>query len=253
MATCWPHAEIGVRRHTLPSRQCYLSHGDEWSLISKGKPNGFANAHDIGFLRLLSFSFGWMGTTGHPYPGFQGSPTRRHVSARCAASALILSEEWFFVNVSTKTPQLCDCRLFRRKDRYWIRRCEVTKYSLADGEKTQLSESLSKLTPKTTDEEVRGIAAKLKVEVSRFTIAPKSLSKSLGELKAIRISPVPPDRVSVDEYSEYEFWYDRGQESAHYALTGPPGKGPQDELTRWMIRFQAHLSDLLKAPSAPMP
>jgi hypothetical protein len=58
------------------------------------------------------------------------------------------------------------------KERYWIRKCEITKYSLADGEKTQLAESLSRLTTETTDEEVRGIAAKIKVEVSSFTIAP---------------------------------------------------------------------------------
>ena len=146
--------------------------------------------------------------------------------------------------------------IYSDKEKYWIRRCEVTKYSLADGQKTQLAESLSRLTPETTDEEVQGIAAKLKVEVTRFTIAPESLNKSLGELKAIQISPVPADRVSVDEYSEYEFWYDSWQESVHYAITGPPGKGSkgsQDELIRWMIRFEARLPDLLKVPSAPKP
>ncbi len=28
-------------------------------------------------------------------------------------------------------------------------------------------------------------------------------------------------RVAVDEYSEYEFWYNGGQESVHYKLVGP--------------------------------
>jgi hypothetical protein len=99
----------------------------------------------------------------------------------------------------------------------------------------------------------REIAAKLKVDVSRSPIGYEALDRFLDELKAIRISPILASRVAVDEYSEYEFWYDGGQESVHYTVTGPFKDAPQDELVQWMIRFRASVPDLLKAGSAPKP
>jgi len=95
------------------------------------------------------------------------------------------------------------------------------------------------------------ITAKLKVEVSRSSIAPEALKHAFDELKAIRISPILADRVSVDEYSEYEYWYDNWQESVHYAITGPFKGDPQDQLVQWMIRFRAIALDLAKLPSGP--
>ncbi len=139
------------------------------------------------------------------------------------------------------------------KERYWIRRCDVIKYVLPEAAKTQLSQSLSQLSPEASEDAVRASAAKLKVEVSRFTIAPEALSKSLIELRSIRISPVLAERVSVDEFSEYEFWYDNWQESVHYAIIGAPGKAPQDKLTQWMIKFNTNLPGLLEASSASKP
>jgi len=139
------------------------------------------------------------------------------------------------------------------KQKYWIRRCEVTTMFLGDNVKRELTESLSKLPSEASDDAVRAIAPGLKVEVSRIVIAPEALDKQLSELKSIRISPLLASRISVDNFSEYEFWYDSWQESVHYAITGSPGKAPQDELVRWMLRFKADLPNLLKKSSASKP
>jgi hypothetical protein len=139
------------------------------------------------------------------------------------------------------------------KDKYWVRRCEVTTFSLNDDVKRELAESLSQLPPEATDEAVRAIASGLRVEVNRIVIAPEALDKSLSELKSIRISPLLAARISVDNFSEYEFWYDSWQESVHYSITGSPGKAPQDELVRWMLRFKADLPGLLKKSSGGSP
>jgi hypothetical protein len=138
-------------------------------------------------------------------------------------------------------------------DKYWIRRCQVVTYSLANAAQAQLAESLPKLPPEASDDLVRSVAANLKVEVSRFAIDPEALAKSLKELRLIQISPVLEPRVSVDDFSEYEFWYDNWQQSVHYSLAGPAGKAPQDELIRWMIAFRTNLPDLLKRSSASKP
>lgn len=140
------------------------------------------------------------------------------------------------------------------KDKYWIRRCQVVTYSLANAAKAQLSESLPKLlSPEASDDAVRSVAANIKVEESRFAIDPEALDKSLKELRLIQISPILETRVSVDEFSEYEFWYDNWQQSLHYSISGPAGKAPQDELIRWMIRFKTSLPDLLKRSSTSKP
>jgi hypothetical protein len=137
------------------------------------------------------------------------------------------------------------------KEKYWVRRCEVTTYFLDDNAKRELSESLSKLAPETSDGGVRAIASGLKVEANHVAVSAEALDRSLGELKSIRIPPVLAARVSVDAFSEYQFWYESWQESVHYSITGPPGDAPQDELVRWMLKFNADLPDLLKKHPAP--
>lgn len=139
------------------------------------------------------------------------------------------------------------------KEKYWIRRCEVTTYSLDDATRRELSESLSKLAPEASDDAVRAIASGLKVKTNHVAVAPEALDKSLGELKSIRIPPVLAAHVSVDAFSEYQFWYDSWQESVHYSIVGPPRDAPQDESVRWMLKFKADLPDLLKGPSASKP
>ncbi|HYL09661.1 MAG TPA: hypothetical protein VEU31_02900, partial [Candidatus Acidoferrales bacterium] len=100
--------------------------------------------------------------------------------------------------------------------------------------------------PNVTDQ---GIAAKLKVDVKRSPIRYEALSPLVDDLKAIRISPVLASRVAVDEYSEYEFWYNNGQESVCYKVAGPFRDDPQDKLVQWMIRFRTSLPKLMSTAS----
>src|SRR5271168_3915393 len=130
---------------------------------------------------------------------------------------------------------------------------ELIRYSLAGVKSGELSHLISKMVaedPKVTDRE---IAAKLKVDVSRSPVAHEALNRALDELKAIRISPVLESRVAVDEYSEYEFWYDTWQESVHYTITSPVGNAAQDKLGQWMTKFRESVPNLLKASLTPKP
>lgn len=132
------------------------------------------------------------------------------------------------------------------KDKYWVRKCEILRYVVEGMGKGELSLFISKMVAENPNIKEREIAAKLKVDVTRSLISSEAFNHELDELKAIRISPVLADRVAVDEYSEYEFWYDNWQESVHYTITSPFGNDPQDELGKWMKKFRDNLPDLLK-------
>lgn len=139
------------------------------------------------------------------------------------------------------------------KDKYWIRRYDVISYTLRGMKEGQLSEMISKMgaeNPSITAEE---IAAKIKVDVARSPIDSDLLKRAFDELKGVRISPLLGNRVAVDEYSEYQYWYSGGQESVHYTITGPFKGDPQDKLVQWMIKFRANLPNLLKASSTTKP
>lgn len=130
---------------------------------------------------------------------------------------------------------------------------ELIRYTLAGVKSGELSQLISKMVaenPKVTDRE---IAAKLKVDVDRSPVEHEALNRALDELKAIRISPVLESRVAVDEYSEYEFWYDTWQESVHYTITSPAGNAAQDKLSQWMTKFRASVPNLVKASLTPKP
>jgi len=127
---------------------------------------------------------------------------------------------------------------------------EVISYTITGMGSNNLSQFISKMAgqnPNVTDQE---IAARLKVGVKRSPIGYEALRRFLDDLKAIRISPVLASRVAVDEYSEYEFWYNNGQESVHYKVAGPFKDDPQDKLVQWMIRFRAGVPELMSAASA---
>lgn len=130
---------------------------------------------------------------------------------------------------------------------------ELIRYSLAGVKSGELPQLISKMVaenPKVTDRE---IAAKLKVDVDRSPVEHEALKRALDELKAIRISPVLESRVAVDEYSEYEFWYDTWQESVHYTITSSAGNAAQDKLGQWMTKFRESVPNLLKASLTPKP
>lgn len=130
-------------------------------------------------------------------------------------------------------------------------RTEVISYTVNGMGNDGVSGFISKMTekkPRISDQE---IAAKLTVATKRSPISYEDLSPWLEELKSIRISPMFGSRVAVDEYSDYEFCYDGGQESVGYKLVGPFKDDPQDRLVQWMIKFRANLPELLKASIKP--
>lgn len=127
---------------------------------------------------------------------------------------------------------------------------ELISYTVTGMGSDNLSQFVSKMVAQNPNVTDQGIAAKLKVVVKRSPIGYEALRSFLDELKAIRISPMLASRVAVDEYSEYEFWYDAGQESVHYRVTGPFKNTPQDELVQWMIRFRTSVPELISTASA---
>jgi hypothetical protein len=130
---------------------------------------------------------------------------------------------------------------------------EIISYTVTGMGSDNLAQFISKMAaqnPSVTDQE---IAAKLKVEVKRSPISYEALKRSLDDLKATRISPMLASRVAVDEYSEYQFWYNTGQESVHYVITSPFGNDPQDQLGKWMTKFRDNVPNLLKASLEPNP
>lgn len=130
------------------------------------------------------------------------------------------------------------------KDKYWVRKCEVTRYALEGMGQGQLSQFISKMLTENPKVKEQEIAAQLKVEITHSSIPVEVFNHALEELKAVRISPVLANRVAVDDYSEYEFWYDNWQESVHYVITSPFGNDPQGQLGKWMIKFRDNLHDL---------
>jgi hypothetical protein len=128
---------------------------------------------------------------------------------------------------------------------------QIIRYSLEGISDDELSQLISKMVAEKPDVTDREIAAKVKVNVTRSAVDGKTLDRALKSLKAIRISPILATRVAVDEYSEYEYWWDDWQESVHYTMTGPFKGDPQDRLVQWMIGFRARLPDLMKPPTAP--
>jgi hypothetical protein len=129
-------------------------------------------------------------------------------------------------------------------------RAELISYTITGMGSDNIWQFISKMAaenPKVTDRE---IAAKLKAVVKRSPIDYEVLRRFLDELETIRISPMLGGRIAVDEYSEYEFWYNGGQESVDYKLVGPFKDDPQDKLVQWMIRFRTGVPDLMSAASA---
>jgi hypothetical protein len=127
---------------------------------------------------------------------------------------------------------------------------ELITYSITGMGSDNLSQFVSKMVARNPNVTDQAIATKLKVVIKRSPIGNAALRRFLEELKAIRISPMLASRVAVDEYYEYEFWYDGGQESVYYRVAGPFKNTPQDELVQWMIRFRASVPELISPASA---
>lgn len=85
----------------------------------------------------------------------------------------------------------------------------MIRYTLAGMSNGELSQLISKMVAENPDVKDQEIAAKLKVNISRSSIDHEALNRAFNELKAVRISPILAERIAVDEYSEYEYWYDK--------------------------------------------
>jgi hypothetical protein len=111
----------------------------------------------------------------------------------------------------------------------------------------ELERIVSSAVAKDSGVKAEEIAANLRVTVLRSAVGYKEIvAPAVAELKSIRLSPILGSHVSVDHFSEYEFWYDTWQESVHYTLNGPFAGQPQDELVKWMLNFRLSVEQWLK-------
>jgi hypothetical protein len=129
-------------------------------------------------------------------------------------------------------------------------RAEVISYTIRGMGSDNLAQFISRMTAQNPKVTAADVAEKLQVDVKRSPIEYDALSRLIDELKAVRISPVLANRVAVDEYSEFEFWYNNGQESVHYKIVGPYKDDPQDKIVQWMIRLRTGVPELISAASA---
>ena len=129
------------------------------------------------------------------------------------------------------------------------RKSEMLRFRLAGLNRGDLERLVSKAVADNSQVKPGEIASTLNVDVIRSPIDYAAVNGAIEELKSIRISPVLASRVAVDQFSEYEFWYDTWQESVHYSLVGPFQSARQDELGKWMLRFRAKAEEWLKGNS----
>ncbi len=127
----------------------------------------------------------------------------------------------------------------------------LVSFSLDGISASELSQLIEKMVAQNSHVTDSEIAAKLKVNVARSPIDEYALDLLLKDLASIRISPILRTRVALDDYSEYEYWFDAGQESVHYVIDGQFKDDPQDQLAQWMIKFRASVPTLLKPRSLP--
>lgn len=59
------------------------------------------------------------------------------------------------------------------KEKYWVRKCEITSYVLEGMGKGQLSQLISKMVAENPNVKEQEIAAKLKVDITRSSITPR--------------------------------------------------------------------------------
>jgi hypothetical protein len=130
---------------------------------------------------------------------------------------------------------------------------EIVSYSIAGVGNAGLSPLIDKMVAQDPNVTAREIADKLKVSITHVPLDIAVLRKSMRRLRTIRLSPLIVLRSASDDYSQYNYWYDSGQESVHFSFVGPFRGDAQDRLVQWMIGFKNSFADLCKADSAPKP
>lgn len=128
---------------------------------------------------------------------------------------------------------------------------EVVQYALAGMSDEEFSQLILQTLAEDSNAKAEEIAAKVKVSVDRTSIDSEMLSRALGKLSGVRISP-QPDGVCLGRCSRFEYWYDAGLQSVHYVIVGADIKGdPQYQLVQWMIGFRKDLPRLEKLNVVP--
>ena len=129
-------------------------------------------------------------------------------------------------------------------------KAEILRRRIVGMDAAGIRKVIANAAAKTPEASPSNIASRFKIDVTRAAVDYRSVLPLLKELETIRISPLIGSRVSVDEFSEYEFWYDTGQEAVHYSITGPFDSALHDSLSKWMIKFRTNAESWLNGNSS---
>jgi hypothetical protein len=128
-------------------------------------------------------------------------------------------------------------------------RCDLIRFSLdglGPGELDAYIERMTRANPRIA---ARDIAGTLRVKRTTTPIEPSTLDSALAELRSLRLSPVLSGRMAVDNYAQYELWYETWQEMNHFQIISPVDDTGSGQLARWMVKFRDDLPTLLKSPA----
>ncbi len=121
---------------------------------------------------------------------------------------------------------------------------ELVVYTLKGLGSKSLAEYISDMLRANPQVQDDAIADSIGVTTKRSFLDSQKVRQSIEELKKITLSPFLEQRIAVDEYSDYDLWFESaGNESVHYKLHGPSESTPADRLVRWMCRFRAGLGE----------
>lgn len=127
--------------------------------------------------------------------------------------------------------------------------CEVFRSSIDNLGKRQLRSMIYEAIGKEPSISGREYADSVSVTKSSVSIRYDQIKPLLDRLRAIKISAALSTRAALDDASEFELWYDAGQEAVHYTLYGPFDTAPQDKLVQWMIRFRTEVVSVIEQKS----
>jgi YD repeat-containing protein len=120
------------------------------------------------------------------------------------------------------------------------RKVEFIQFRIADVPTGEFERLVSKAVAESPGAKAIDIAETFKVQTTRSSIDYDTvLRPALEELATIRLSPRLPGRIGLDQFSEFDFWYDTWQESVHYTLIGPYEGAGEDALLAWMVKLRA--------------
>jgi hypothetical protein len=118
--------------------------------------------------------------------------------------------------------------------------CELIFYNIRTGNGESLSKLVTRMLEQNPNVSETEIAAAIVVSVTRRPIPLKERDKILGELAAVRLSPLLASRLCLDDCPTFDYWYESGgRDVVHFTLHGDSGKELQNRLVKWMIKFRS--------------